>query len=507
MGSAASSQQSGQFTSLVEDKAAKRAVMQKSYASYSASRSLTESGVFDAALSFGSDPDKLFSKSLGKRQVCPSCSFTTCNGEQCPMCGKHVRGRTNENRNPNNSTPLYSSSTLKTAATPDPDVNADPDINATASSAPLFDKTEGIKGVIKAEMQVLLDQHEPQQKQTTRTQTQKSEPTRKQHKQQSGSSSVLPKPASKHAISAASLDSQRKRLKPLSCDTTVDLKGPRPKFNGPNPADAAQWQKWRDTPPEDRMLKPPAPTELQRKYPPSDGWELIRVEERKFSDVKIFHVLNRRDGAICAMCQGADACAAAALQAARAAASVAHVLANARAGEVARATRRAMQQFLDVRLPALERQIEAATMQMIQERVLELMHEDTSGVDCGLMEVDLVHFAVRLRENIQFTGGKADIIPKSIPLMNQIAVCKRAITQTCAEFDVPNMHWRVEGHTAPSKKADGGKQLSKERAAEVCRQLVERGTNDYFLHPVRSAQSTPPPNWAARSACCVGLSS
>jgi len=132
-------------------------------------------------------------------------------------------------------------------------------------------------------------------------------------------------------------------------------------------------------------------------------------------------------------------------------------------------------------------------MRNIQARVVALMADNEWGVDCTLVEVDLIHSQVKIKEQVKFEGGKAVIKPESDGLMLQVSVCKKCISQTCKEFKVDNMHWRVEGHTAVSKKSkDGGRQTSSDRAKAVCEFLKLKGIDTSYLHPEGCGCFSPP---------------
>jgi hypothetical protein len=104
-------------------------------------------------------------------------------------------------------------------------------------------------------------------------------------------------------------------------------------------------------------------------------------------------------------------------------------------------------------------------MRLIQERVMELIETNEEKVVCNLISVDLPHSSILLKEQVKFEGGKAVIKPESFNLMKQLSICKKSISQTCKEFNIDNMSWRVEGHTAVSKKStDGGMATSMDRA-------------------------------------------
>jgi len=132
-------------------------------------------------------------------------------------------------------------------------------------------------------------------------------------------------------------------------------------------------------------------------------------------------------------------------------------------------------------------------MKEIQQRVLLLMDFENSGINCNLLIVDLIHFEIKLLEQIQFVAGKAEIKPESANIMAQLSCAKQCITQTCSEFDVPNMHWKVQGHTAKSKKSkDGGMATSNGRAQAVCADLGRKGVDTSTLHPEGCGCYKPP---------------
>ena len=121
------------------------------------------------------------------------------------------------------------------------------------------------------------------------------------------------------------------------------------------------------------------------------------------------------------------------------------------------------------------------------------MEEKNSGVNCNLLSVNLIEYEIKLLEQIQFEPGGAVIKQDSYNLLNQLTVTKKCIAQTCREFAVPNMHWRVEGHTAKSKKSsDGGIATSNARARAVCDHLTEHGADSTTLHPDGKGCFCPP---------------
>lgn len=68
-------------------------------------------------------------------------------------------------------------------------------------------------------------------------------------------------------------------------------------------------------------------------------------------------------------------------------------------------------------------------MEDIQNRVVELMHVDNSGVDCSLIAINLIKYEIKLLEQIQFAPGTADILPLSDNLLGQLVCAKKCISQ------------------------------------------------------------------------------
>lgn len=125
----------------------------------------------------------------------------------------------------------------------------------------------------------------------------------------------------------------------------------------------------------------------------------------------------------------------------------------------------------------------------VQSRVLELI-----GDKAQLISVDLIEQKVILNEQLQFEPGTATIKPICDELVSQIQVSLRAINIACNEFAFDKMQFKVEGHTAPSKKStDGGIGTSQGRALEVCRRVgADPDIDGQMLHPVGYGCTRPP---------------
>jgi outer membrane protein OmpA-like peptidoglycan-associated protein len=424
---------------------------------------------------------KMFDPKLSLRWKCSKCKYTTRNAGQCPMCGQAAASETAAGSRPMSLGGRLGNST-----------NADSNaffggIDGGDSQAWVQPETETdhgahhsvLEAAPEAPVKAIIHEGEHHHGQPART---------------------VPR-------------SQRVALTPLggggrgakvntapSLDTLAV--GTAPKFAGVDAGESQLWKAWKQIPPENFRRKPArAPTELERAFPKTDGWELLRVDEKatplvldngQREIVRTFRVVNRKNGHIGALREGAAASAAAAAHAWRCTREVFYCVANWRVGECARSLYKWRKNFRreEHRLEAL---LATTKMRMIQERVDRLMSEEVCGVSCDMVTVDLRARTVRMSENIQFEGGKCQILEESKGLLDQVEIAKESITQCCKEYHLPNMHWNVEGHTAPSRKADGGLMLSKLRAIEVCRQLVERGSDDFFFHADGRGCFVPPP--------------
>lgn len=114
----------------------------------------------------------------------------------------------------------------------------------------------------------------------------------------------------------------------------------------------------------------------------------------------------------------------------------------------------------------------------MQARVEQLLGDKAPAIT-----VLLVERQVKMSEQIQFKPGSAEIQEVSQGLMGQIKLALLSIEQTCGEFGVESMYFKIEGHTAVSKKKnnDGGISTSRARAREVCNVLTVGGVDPLQL--------------------------
>lgn len=249
--------------------------------------------------------------------------------------------------------------------------------------------------------------------------------------------------------------------------------------------------------------QPPAQvvSELNQKFPHNDGWRFLtrRVDTR--TGTVVVHVNNKKTGRVGRFVQGATT----SKSAARASVGAAHhamqvvlpMLMSERAAKVASFATAKAEQIQESLLQTVAHAKEVKK-RLVQERVEELMasHDpivNPKGLTCDKIVVDLYHDSIVMKEQVKFEGGKAVIKPESSNLMEQIGICKKAISKTCTEFQIPNMSWRVEGHTAVSKKStDGGMATSEARANAVCAYLGSHGIDVAYLKPVGCGCFQPP---------------
>jgi outer membrane protein OmpA-like peptidoglycan-associated protein len=135
---------------------------------------------------------------------------------------------------------------------------------------------------------------------------------------------------------------------------------------------------------------------------------------------------------------------------------------------------------------------------MLVEEIQEQVESLLIDAHVSLVAVDLIAGEIKLMEPVQFEAGRAIVKTESQGLLDQLAVTKICISQVCDQYEIADMHWRVEGHTAMSKKSqDGGLQTSTDRATAVCTALSEAGIDAEFLHPAGFGSSRPPTDSAA----------
>jgi outer membrane protein OmpA-like peptidoglycan-associated protein len=126
----------------------------------------------------------------------------------------------------------------------------------------------------------------------------------------------------------------------------------------------------------------------------------------------------------------------------------------------------------------VRKKIKAKLMLTMQQRVEELMAES-----CPRVTVDLVKGVVNMTENLAFEGGKAILAQESRSLMDEINFAMGCIKQTVGEFQIPFLHFWIEGHTSFAKKSkDGGLATSTSRAAAVAQEMVISGIDGDNLH-------------------------
>jgi outer membrane protein OmpA-like peptidoglycan-associated protein len=91
--------------------------------------------------------------------------------------------------------------------------------------------------------------------------------------------------------------------------------------------------------------------------------------------------------------------------------------------------------------------------------------------------------ALKILDKVQFASGKATILPKSFPLLDQVASVLKSQTQIKLV--------QVEGHTDNVGKPEANTKLSQQRADAVVDYLVKKGVEKARLKAVGFGQEKP----------------
>jgi outer membrane protein OmpA-like peptidoglycan-associated protein len=260
-----------------------------------------------------------------------------------------------------------------------------------------------------------------------------------------------------------------------------------PVFSGYRESEAADFAEWRAAGP---TLTPAAVPE--RGWP--RGWEVsnrvtLPAEKDEFGQpspyggVSTLTLYDPKTGKMCKLIEGAPESKRAAAAAAAAARSVAWIVAQEDSRRCCRLLRKDMALLIHSKLPNIWEEIAKARLRRMQDKVNELMEHSVSHIHCDLITVDLASNQIRMNEEIQFVPGKTEIKSHSWTLLNQIVCALNAVEDACDLYKEPQLHWSVEGHTAPSDKDDSGMGTSLQRSRAVCGYLKEHEINADILHP------------------------
>ena len=91
---------------------------------------------------------------------------------------------------------------------------------------------------------------------------------------------------------------------------------------------------------------------------------------------------------------------------------------------------------------------------------------DTDGCPDVYKTIVIRDDRIELKQTVHFATGKARILPKSFPLLNEVALALR---------DLSTITVRIEGHTDSRGSTRSNLKLSQRRAASVRRYLISRG--------------------------------
>ena len=96
--------------------------------------------------------------------------------------------------------------------------------------------------------------------------------------------------------------------------------------------------------------------------------------------------------------------------------------------------------------------------------------------------VDLINMRIYLKEMINFHAGTANIKEEDMEIVDELTLVCRTIHEVVREFNLPDIHLRVEGHVHKTKNIEKCWRLSNERADVIVQRVVAGGTPQESLH-------------------------
>jgi len=124
-------------------------------------------------------------------------------------------------------------------------------------------------------------------------------------------------------------------------------------------------------------------------------------------------------------------------------------------------------------------------------RLVQLACEDKLGPTCNMVEMDLVNGRIHLKEPINFVGGKADIVPEDLNVVDQLCKVIDTMDELLRKNKCPVIHLRIEGHVAKTKNEEKCWRLSQERAEKLVGVMLAADVPSEILHPVGMGASKP----------------
>jgi outer membrane protein OmpA-like peptidoglycan-associated protein len=105
--------------------------------------------------------------------------------------------------------------------------------------------------------------------------------------------------------------------------------------------------------------------------------------------------------------------------------------------------------------------------------------------------VDLINMRIYLNEMINFHAGTANIKEEDMEIVDELTLVCRTIHEVVREFNLPDIHLRVEGHVHKTKNIEKCWRLSNERADVIVQRVVAGGTPQESLHSKGFGPSRP----------------
>jgi outer membrane protein OmpA-like peptidoglycan-associated protein len=107
---------------------------------------------------------------------------------------------------------------------------------------------------------------------------------------------------------------------------------------------------------------------------------------------------------------------------------------------------------------------------------------DTDGCPDLYKTIVVLNDRIELKQTIFFATAKDRILPKSFPLLNEVALALR---------DNPGFNVSIEGHTDSQGQGGVNQKLSQRRAESVRRYLIEQGISADRLQAIGYGEDRP----------------
>jgi outer membrane protein OmpA-like peptidoglycan-associated protein len=113
------------------------------------------------------------------------------------------------------------------------------------------------------------------------------------------------------------------------------------------------------------------------------------------------------------------------------------------------------------------------------------------GDSCPDVYIDFENKTIVVKEDINFTAGKANILEEDLPLVGQLERTVVTLYRILKEVNYKMLHIRIDGHVHPTGKDMRCLVISYFRAAEMVRRIRLAGCPAEYLHAYGYGQRQP----------------